>query len=326
MLIGHGKIWNRLSALEKSPEMPATFLFSGPEGVGKMLFAREWAKKILCAGGSCDQASCASCRIFHESGRKHPDLIILSTMNEGPSGSSKSAKNDEESATIKIDRARAFMVELANAPLVSNRRVAIVDSAHLLTNQAANSLLKTLEEPPPGTMIILVTHLPDHLPQTIRSRCLNVSFGPLSLSEFSAVLEQTGLQTDMSPEDLYALSSGAPGQAGAQCLPSRARSIEASKRLFSAKKKPAATLFSDLAIILDDPDDSFFLNRLESHLLELYREEAGLRQHQTPAIDPIKRQLLHDKLLAIRTMSAYNIHRAMNAEEVLLEFREIFGA
>jgi DNA polymerase-3 subunit delta' len=325
MLIGHQKIWDRLSILTQNPEMPATFLFSGPEGVGKMLFAKEWAKKILCLGGTCPQTDCTSCAIFLESGRKHPDLIILSNTNEGTSVSSKANGNDDESQTIKIDRARAFMIELSNAPLVSNRRVAIVDSAHLLTNQAANSLLKTLEEPPPGTIIILVTHLPDHLPQTIRSRCLNVSFGPLSLSEFKAVMEQVGLKTEMAQEDLYDLASGAPGQAESQSLPSRVRSIEASKRLFSGKKKPAASLFSDLSVILDDPDDSFFLNRLESHLLELYRQE-DRSPHQQPAIDPIKRQLLHDKLLEIRTLSAYNIHRAMNAEEVLLEFREIFGA
>jgi len=326
MLIGHEKIWSRLSSLTQNPEVPATFLFSGPEGVGKMLFAREWAKKILCLGGTCEQNPCESCRTFHESGRKHPDLIILSNMNEGQSGSSKTARNDDESPTIKIDKARSFMIELSNAPLLSNRRVAIVDSAHLLTTQAANSLLKTLEEPPPGTIIILVTHLPDHLPQTIRSRCLNVAFGPLALSEFKAVLEKIGLQTEMATEDLYDLASGAPGQAEAQSLPSRAQSIEASRRLFSSKKKPLASLFADLSIILDDSDDSFFLNRLECHLLDLYRQEDGLPQHKPDAFDPIKTQLLHDKLLRIRTMSDYNIHRAMNAEEVLLEFREIFGA
>ncbi len=326
MLIGHEKNWNRLLSLLKSPEMAGTFLFSGPEGVGKMLFAREWAKKILCSGENTDRPTCESCRIFQVDGRKHPDLIILSNANEEPSGIPKSSKDADESSTIKIDRARSFMVELSNAPLVSSRRVAIVDSAHLLTTQAANSLLKTLEEPPPGMMIILVTHLPDHLPQTILSRCLNVSFGPLSLSEFKNVLEQTGLKTEMTHEDLYNLSSGAPGQAGFHCLPSRTRALEASKRLFAGKKKPAASLFSDLSVILEDPDDSFFLNRLERYLLELYRQDGTLPENQSPAIDPIKRQLLHDKLLGIRNMSAYNIHRAMNAEEVLLEFREIFGA
>lgn len=326
MIIGHEKIRSRLDGLIERPEIAATFLFSGPEGVGKMLLAREWAKKILCLGGNCNQKPCESCRIFHAGTQNHPDLIILSTSSEGQSGSRRSLKEEEESSTIKIDKARAFMVELSNAPLVSNRRVAIVDSAHLLTTQAANSLLKTLEEPPPATMIVLVTHLPDHLPQTIRSRCLNVSFAPLSLPEFKAVLEQIGLKSEMAPEDLYHLASGAPGQAESQCLPSRTRSLEASKRLFSAIKKPATSLFSELSVMLEDPDENFFLNSLERYLLDLYRQEGKDPENRPFTIDPIKREMLHDKLLEIRTMSAYNIHRAMNAEEVLLEFREIFGA
>jgi len=326
VIIGHEKIRSRLDALIKNPEIAATFLFSGPEGVGKMLLAREWAQKILCLGENCNQNTCESCRIFQVSTRNHPDLILLSTSAEGQSGSRKSVKEEEEPSTIKIDRARSFMVELSNAPLVSNRRVAIIDSAHLLTNQAANSLLKTLEEPPPATMIILITHLPDHLPPTIRSRCLNVSFAPLSLSEFQSVLKQIGLKTEMAPEDLYRLASGAPGQAESQCLPSRTRSLEASKRLFSTIKKPATTLFSELSAMLEDPDEDFFLNSLERYLLDLYRQEGKDPENPPFIIDPIKREMLHDKLLGIRTMSPYNIHRAMNAEEVLLEFREIFGA
>ncbi len=318
MIIGHEEIRSRLRLLASHQEMAATFLFSGPEGVGKSLVAHEWAREILCARSTgCEPGNpCLSCAILLDRKKPHPDIVLLSPGSKG-------GKQEEDSDSIKIDQARAFMIELSSSPLYSTRKAAIIDQAHLLTNQAANSLLKTLEEPPPGVVIILVTHLPDRLPQTIRSRCLSVSFASLSLPDFIEVLSQKKEKFPLSPEDLYSLTQGAPGQVPQQISPGRIASLKAARRLFSPDRKSLQSLYADLAILLDDPDESFFLNRLEHYLLDLYRQE--LESPGNPG-NPIKRQGLHDKLYRLRSLSVYNIHRAMNAEEALLEFGETFGA
>ena len=178
------------------------YLFYGQESVGKKLTAVEFAKALNCGvsgpGDSCD--ACASCRKIDQ--RIHPDFFLLEPVKSSPSG---------REAAIKIELIRDLQRKLAYLPYEGKTKVAVIDGAESMNPQAANTLLKTLEEPPSATVLILITANPFQLLPTIVSRCQGVKFHPLSPSEIKQVLAQlNGKGAEAFPEaemELRALRS-----------------------------------------------------------------------------------------------------------------------
>jgi DNA polymerase-3 subunit delta' len=180
-----------------SGQIGQAYLFHGPRGVGKMAAARAFAADLLCGaprdGRSC--GACASCRAA--AGARHPDLVIAS-----PDG-----------MTLKIDQIRELLRRVTLRPVAGERRVFLLEDADRLTLEAANALLKSLEEPPPGTTFILVTTNRDALPATIISRCAQIPFRPLGIEAVSSLLRE---EEGLSPSEalfLARLSGGCPGRA-----------------------------------------------------------------------------------------------------------------
>jgi DNA polymerase-3 subunit delta' len=172
-------------------------LFSGPSGVGKTSAAMALAKVVNCAfpegGDACGR--CISCRRF-DSGN-HPDFLTIV-----PDGSS-----------IKIEQVREFNRQLGFPPAAGGSRICVVKNAELMTEEAANSFLKTLEEPPAGNIIILTAAEPRDMLPTILSRCRRVAFHPLSIEDVTRVLvEKQGMEEDRA-RILAAVSGGSPGRA-----------------------------------------------------------------------------------------------------------------
>lgn len=141
------------------------YLFTGKEGVGKKNLAWEFAKALICKGkklDSCD--SCVDCqRIDHFN---HPDVRIIAI--------------GENSKQIKIDQIREFQKEIVYKPYESNWKVYIIDQADRMTTQAANSILKTLEEPPEYAVIILLAEEISQLLTTVISRCQQIKLQNIS--------------------------------------------------------------------------------------------------------------------------------------------------
>ncbi|MCC6810599.1 MAG: DNA polymerase III subunit [Deltaproteobacteria bacterium] len=161
-----------LSALKSGRQHHAN-LWSGPEGIGKYLWARKIARYALCMSGDGifdDRCPCVSC----QQGDQHPDLVVLG--------------NEPES--LKVDRVRQLLAACALKPMISARRVVIIRDVHLLTPQAQNAFLKTLEEPPGQTIFILLTHQERKLLQTIRSRCQHVRFSPLDAASLRTIFHE----------------------------------------------------------------------------------------------------------------------------------------
>ena len=171
------------------------YLFSGPEGTGKKLTALTLAAAIHCrqaeADGGC--GVCPSCRKI--AALSHPDVHLLS------------ADGDE----IKIDQVRQVQSELVLKPFEAVKKYLIVDEAERMNTAAANAFLKTLEEPPGDALIVLITALPQSLLPTIRSRCQEIRFQPLSRSRMAhALVERQGI----SEEDAWFLAALAQGSMG----------------------------------------------------------------------------------------------------------------
>ncbi len=195
-----------LDALQRG-RMHHAWLLVGPEGVGKATFAYRAARRLLGAApdpalgpmGS-DPRHPVSRQI---SARSHPDLLVLEReTQEGPARKS-----------IPVDEARRLPEFFSKAPAASPWRVAIIDAADDLNANAANAVLKTLEEPPPRGVLLLVCHAPGRLLPTIRSRCRRLVFQPWPTDEVARMLEDKAGANAEDAARLAAMAHGAPGRA-----------------------------------------------------------------------------------------------------------------
>jgi DNA polymerase-3 subunit delta' len=173
--------------------LSGSFIFHGPRGVGKAHWARELSRRLNCQGD--DPVKCVPC-IQHAAGT-WPDLIIV---------------KPEDKPSILIEQVRALTQNLSLSPYgASSRRVVLIDDAHMLTIDAQNALLKSIEEPPPSTLFILATDQPEALVLTIRSRCATVYFPPVSEPEITNLLVNTLQLNAAQAKALAKVSDGAPG-------------------------------------------------------------------------------------------------------------------
>lgn len=170
-LIGHSDLMDSLHRASSTGRLASALLFAGPGGVGKKLAAQALAQSLICEKSNGAEAcgECASC-LRVEKGQSENLLLV-----------------EPESAQIKIEQSRDI-IRWLSLQKMGRSRIVIIDQAHLLNPQAANSLLKSLEEPPTGTYFILITPLIAAVLPTIRSRSQLVRFGPLSKSEIRKVI------------------------------------------------------------------------------------------------------------------------------------------
>jgi DNA polymerase-3 subunit delta' len=185
MIVGHKKIIRYLEQVAAGEKkLGHAYLFSGPESIGKKTIALNFARMLLCgaerpAFGGC--GSCDSC-VMAASGI-HPGIIIISP--EKKEGVSRS--------TISIDEIRQLRRKIKMNPYDTNKHtVAIIDDAHIMETPGFNALLKTLEEPPARSLIILISSQLDLFPKTILSRVQHVRFSPVSKRDIEAYINDHG--------------------------------------------------------------------------------------------------------------------------------------
>jgi DNA polymerase-3 subunit delta' len=202
VILGQQRALDILQAAMRGGRMHHAWIFHGPAGVGKATTARWLAQILLChspTSGSEACNRCESCRLFNSPDGAHPDLHIIT--KELAAFSDFAHLRGKKQMNIPIDLLRELMLggwvgekyleaPIAKSPMMRHNKVFVIDEAELLDDAGANALLKTLEEPSPGTYIILITTHEDQLLQTIRSRCQRVAFGPLDDEQVKAWLAE----------------------------------------------------------------------------------------------------------------------------------------
>ena len=177
-LIGNERIKKLLQRAVAEGRIGQSLLMAGPCGIGKYHFAIALAQALNCErvnqGDACGE--CVTCRKIER--REHGDVRTLMREIKDPT-----IIKENKSRYIRIEYTRALSEQAQFRPYEGRRRVFIIDEAEWLQDPAANSLLKTLEEPPPTSLVILVTSKPYSLIETIRSRCLMLNFAPLGKEE-----------------------------------------------------------------------------------------------------------------------------------------------
>lgn len=225
-LVGHDgplKILTR-AALEDRPAH--AYLFTGRDGVGKRQVAILFACLVNCPDPSTDlDRSCPVCRRIVD--EKHPDVTIERPIK----------------GRIRIERVRSLQGYFRYAPVEARHRVAIIDDAHLMNRAAQNALLKTLEEPPPRRILVLVTSKPAQLLPTVRSRCRRIRFGPVPAEDICHFLMA---ERHVPSEKASLLAIMAGGSIGRALEMERTHFTDLRERMVSVLAEPGAMRIAGL--------------------------------------------------------------------------------
>lgn len=189
-LIGNAQIKKILQETISSKQFLHSYLFIGEQGIGKMLFAKEFAKHILCTNEN-------DTNTFEQiDSNNHPDFNIVV-----PNGNS-----------IKIEQIRLLQTKIIEKPILSNKKVYIIDDSQTMTKEAQNCLLKTLEEPPEYAVIILLCSNENLLLNTIQSRCTKMVFKNISKEDLKTYVEKHQLFNEVT-DGLIETMEGSIGKA-----------------------------------------------------------------------------------------------------------------
>lgn len=188
-ILGNEKNKNILKKAVELNKISHSYIFWGTDGIGKKLIAQEFAKKILCLKNKEDNCMCKSCIEFDSN--NNPDFQQIEPTD----------------GKIKIEQIREMQRKVAEKPIISEKKVYIIDNSDTMTTEAQNCLLKTLEEPPEYITMILICSNESNLLSTIKSRCTRMYFEPIPEEQI-----KNYFGTEIN-QDIIELSQGSIGKA-----------------------------------------------------------------------------------------------------------------
>ncbi|MDI3339133.1 MAG: DNA polymerase III subunit delta' [Sphaerobacter sp.] len=188
-IVGHAVAVDLLARATRTGQVAHAYLITGPEGIGRFTLARTVAQALLCAAAP-ERRPCGDCSACQRVARGvHPDVSVISRETQAAS----EERGDAKHTRISIETIRNLRATIALRPMEGRWRVAIITESERLSRDAFDALLKTLEEPPPFVVLLLIATEAEALPDTIRSRCQPVPLEPLSRSAVAAELTRRGV-------------------------------------------------------------------------------------------------------------------------------------
>lgn len=285
--------WRCLEGYRRQNRLPPALLVSGPSGLGKRQLVRQFAQVLLCENRSaCGE--CFACRLFEA--QTHPDWVTVAP---------------EPDKDLTVDKIRGLIDILALKPHYGRERVVVIEASDRMNLAAANSFLKTLEEPAPGTLIALLSESPARLPATVRSRCQHLKLAVPPLKVSSSWLQHQGFAEEMA-ELALALNGWAPLKARDWLLsdaPARRRNfLKDWVKLLEGSRDPVV-----LAQGWQDESLEQVLAWLLALTADLVHLSMGLGER---LLNPDQRSLLQDQVKRL------NLSRAFQFWQRLLETRQ----
>ena len=321
--------------LSDRARLPHALLIQGAPGIGKVDFARALAASVLCEspreGLAC--GACSSCHWFSQG--NHPDFreIVPEASGEDETEGETEAKADKpKSLFIKIEQIRAIGDFVALTTHRGGYRVLLLYPAEAFHPNAANALLKTLEEPPPHTLILLVTAYPARLLPTIRSRCRKLVLAPPDAREAVAWLRGQSVE---EPETALAAAGGAPLLARDLAQPEEA---ELRRRVVAELSKPSGADALTFAAAIDRPRMERFVYWLQTWVSDLLMVRlAGAPRHHVASAAALSARAknadvealfeLDRELAEARRLASHPLNPRLVAEHLLMAYnRAILGA
>ena len=323
--------WHRAELsrlLARRESLAHALLVHGRAGIGKVEFARALAASALCEtprdGLACE--SCPSCHWFSQG--NHPDFreIVPEAALEDEEGAEDAAKPDKaKSLVIKIDQIRALADFVALTTHRGGYRVLLIHPAEALHPAAANALLKTLEEPPPHTLIVMVSDQPARLLATIRSRCRMLGLSTPPRDEALAWLRAQGVA---EPETALAAAGGAPLLARDLAEPHEA---ELRRRVLNELARPGGADPLQFATGMDKAAVERFIYWMQTWVHDLMRMRfAGEARHHRDFVPALKARAqaadierlfaLDRELTTARSLASHPLNPRLVVEHLLMAY------
>jgi len=312
--------WQSLKQRVDNDNLAHAMLFAGAQGIGKKHFAQCFVHYLFCKNKTDEQAcgECDACHLLNVD--NHPDYKYIAPA--------------EGKQIIAIDQIRELIDYLNLTPHSAIKKVAVINHAETLNLYAANSLLKTLEEPPESALLILLTHNPEKLLPTIRSRCQKLLF-PLPEAEQATAWLGLQLPNENNLLGLLALANNAPlkalDYAQHNVLQQRNDLFQTIQQMFDGKENPVS-----LAASLVKQDFNLMLACMNSWIVDMIRLKVSdqppklanpdIKQKLVALAEKAKLEQLLDyqkQLLTIEEWKKSNINAQMIIEDMLIRWSQI---
>ncbi len=327
----HAEAWQALRSRHAQGRLPHALLLGGPPGVGRHAFARRIAAALLCAKPDPQSAEacgdCPSCRQFASG--SHPDFRHVRLLLKGESVAG-GKKRESDATQILVDQVRELSAKLAMSAQHGGWKVALIDPADQMMASAANALLKTLEEPSPRTLLLLVATRPGRMLPTIRSRCQAVT---LETPPRDMALDWLAGRGVGDAEAVLALADGAPllaerlAEEGAVAL--RRKAFDSFHAVATGREDPVA-----VAAAWSGADTARLLGWLGGWLVDLIRlkqrvpgagiDNPDLADRMQALVEHIELGQLFarlDDLQRARRLVATQVNTQLLCEELMLGWR-----